>query len=69
MELGPVTKFYKRNKTTPKKCDDDIMSVNCDAYVIFPIYDQFRAMRKLHSGRMVCKTYIFFNSNPLSYKN
>ena len=45
------------------------MSVNCDVIVIFPIYGQFGAIRKLDSGRIVCKTYIFINSNLLSYKN
>ena len=44
------------------------MSVNCDVIVIFPIYGQFGAIRKPDSGRIVCKTYIFINSNLLSYK-
>ena len=43
MKLGPVTKLDKRNKTTSKmskkkKIDDDVMSANCDAIVIFPIF-------------------------------
>ena len=41
MKLGPVTKLDKRNKTTSKKFDDDVMSENCDVIVIFSIYDQF----------------------------
>ena len=45
------------------------MSVNCDVIVIFLIYGQFRVIRKPDSGRVVCKTYIFRNSNLLSYKN
>ena len=45
------------------------MSVNCDAIVIFLIYGQFGDIRKLSSGRMVCKIYIFWKSNPLSYQN
>ena len=45
------------------------MSANCDIIVIFPISGQFGAIRKPDSGRMVCKTYIFINSNLLSYKN
>ena len=69
MKLGPVTKIDKRNKTTSKKFDDDVMSENCDVIVIFPIYGQFGAIRKPDSGRIVCKTYIFINSNLLSYKN
>ena len=31
-------------------------------------YGQFAAIRKSDSGRMVYKTYIFINSNLLSYK-
>ena len=40
MKPGPVTKLDKKNKTPSKKPDDDIMSANCDAIVIFPIYQQ-----------------------------
>ena len=69
MKLGVVTKLDKRNKTTSKKFDDDVMLANCDIIVIFPIYDQFGAMRKPDFGCMACKTYIFINSHPLSYKN
>ena len=58
MKRGPVTKLDKRNKTTSKKFDDDIMSENLDHIVIFPIYYQFGAIRKPESGRIVCKTYI-----------
>ena len=39
------------------------------AIVILPFYDQFRAIRKPDSRCMVCKTYIFVNSNRLVYKN
>ena len=45
------------------------MLANCDVIVIFPIYDQFGAIRMPDFGRIVCKTYIFINSNFLSYKN
>ena len=45
------------------------MSRNWDVIVIFPIYGQFGLIRKPDSGRIVCKTYIFINSNLLSYKN
>ena len=37
MKLGPITKLHKKNKTTSKKLDDDIMSENC--CIIFPIYN------------------------------
>ena len=45
------------------------MSANCDAIVIFPIYGQFGAIREPASKRIVCKTYIFINSDVLCYKN
>ena len=45
------------------------MSGNCEFIDIFPIYGQFGAIRKPDSGRIACKTYIFINSNFLSYKN
>ena len=37
MELGPVAKLCKRDKTSSKKLDDDFMSENCDVIVIFLI--------------------------------
>ena len=43
------------------------MSENCDVTVIFWIYGQFGAIRKADSGRRVSKTYVFINSNLLSY--
>ena len=64
MKLEPVTELDKRNKF-----DDDVMSENCDVIAIFPIYGQFGAIWKPDSGRIVCKTYIFINSNLLCYKN
>ena len=45
------------------------MSENGDIIAIFPIYDQFGAIWKPDSGRIVCKTFIFINSNLLSCKN
>ena len=68
MKLGPVTKIYKKNKTTSKNLDDVVMSKNCDVIVIFSIYGQFRAMRKPDS-RCRVKTYVFINSNLLPYRN
>ena len=69
MKLGPVTKLNKRNKTTSKNFDNNVMSKNCDVIAIFSIYGQFGAIWKPDSGRIVCKTYIFINNNLLSYKN
>ena len=57
MKLGPVTKIGKRNKTTSKKFDDNVMSENCDVIAIFPIYGQFGAFWKPDFGRIVCKTF------------
>ena len=54
MKLGPVTKLDKRNKKHhTKKIDNDTMPEICDAIVVFPE----------QSGCIVCKTYIFINSN------
>ena len=39
------------------------MSVHYDVIVIFPIYGQFGGIRKPDSERIICKTYIFINSN------
>ena len=68
MKLGPVTKLDKKNKTTSKKIDGDMLE-NCDVIVIFSIYGQFGAIRKPDSEHIVCKTHIFINSKVLSYKN
>ena len=69
MKLGPATKLDKRNKTTSKKIEFDVMSKNCDVIVIFMIFGQFGAIWKLDSGHKVCKSYVFSNKNVLSYKN
>ena len=45
------------------------MSTNCEVIIIFQINGQFEAIQKPDSGCIVCKTYIFINSNVLSYKN
>ena len=62
MKLGPVTKLDKRNKTTSKKVDDNIMPKNCAAIAVLLIYGQFGAIRKPDSGRISCKTYIFIKT-------
>ena len=46
MKLPPVTKHDKRNKTTSKKVDVDVMSEDCDFIVIFWISGQFAAVRR-----------------------
>ena len=69
MKLGPVTKLVKRNTTTSKKIDGDVISKNCDVIVIFPVYDKFGTIRKPDYGCIVCKNLIFIKSNLLSYKS
>ena len=45
------------------------MLANYDVIVIFVISGQFGAIWKPDSGRIVCKSYIFINSNLTSYNN
>ena len=63
MKLGLVTKLDKRNTSTSKKFDDNVILVSCDFIVIFSIYEKFGAIRKLDSRSMVCNTYILINDN------
>ena len=63
MKLEPVTKPDKRNKTTSTKFWDDVMSEIVTS-LPFSFYGQFGAILKPDFGRIVCKTYIFINSNP-----
>ena len=69
MKFGPLTKLEKRNNTTSKKSDDDVMSTDCDVIVIFS--DLWPICSNPEGGfrRIVCKTFIFINSNLLSYKS
>ena len=69
MKLGPVTKLDKRNKVPSNKFDVDVMSENSDVIVIFWIFGQFGAARRPDFGHRVSKSYVFSNSNLLSYKN
>ena len=69
MELGPVTKLFKREKIPSKNLDDDVMSENCDVIAIFVIFGQFGPIWKVDSWHIDCKTYIIIKNNLLSYKN
>ena len=69
MKLEPVTKLDKRNMAMSKKFHNDVMLVNCDVLIIFPIYGQCGAIQKPESKHMVCISYIFIKSNLLTYKN
>ena len=48
-----LTLVDRRNKKS-SKFGDDVMSSKYDIIIIFPIYDQFGAIRKPDFGRMVC---------------
>ena len=63
MKFRTVIKPDKSNKTALKKIDNDVMSANWAVIVIFPIYGQFGAIWEPDTGRVVCKNYIFINSN------
>ena len=65
MKLGLVTNLDKKNKQRQKKLT---MMPWLLRHGYFPIYGQFGAIRTPNSGCIVCKTYIFINSNFLSYK-
>ena len=69
MKLGLVTKIDKANTEMLKRCDEDVMSANCDVVVIFLIYGQFGAIWMPDCERMVCNNYIFISSNLLYYKD
>ena len=74
MKLGPIIKLDKKSTESQKNNNnnndnDDVMSANCDLIIFFPVYGQFAAIWKPHSGRMVYKTYIFKNNNLFPYKN
>ena len=67
MKHVPVTELD--NENTSKKFDDGVISESCDIIVFFPIYGQFGAIREPDSRRIICKFYVFLNSNLLSHKN
>ena len=69
MKLGPVTKLNKKNKTTSKTFDFDIMPENCDVIVIFQFLGQFGAVQRPDFGHRISKSYVFSNGNLFSYKN
>ena len=69
MKLGPVPTLDKRDMAMSKKFDVDVVLEGCDVIVIFQIFGQFGAVWRPDSGYRVCKSYVFSNSNLLSYKN
>ena len=67
VKLGPETKIYKRNETTSKSLDDDVMSENYDVIVIFSVYGQFGAIRNPDSGGRVCNAKLMFSLIVIFY--
>ena len=67
MKFAPLTKLDKRNTVRSKKFDE--FSESFYVIVIFLIYSQFGAIWKPDPRRINYKTYIFNNSNLLSYKD
>ena len=68
MKLRPVTKFNKRNKPTSKNCD----LTSCREVVTSLSFLGFLANLEQSGCRIpetVCKSYVFSNSDLLSYKN
>ena len=63
MKLGPVTKFDKKKKITPKKFDVDVMLKNCDVIIIFRIFGKFGAIRRSDSGHRVKVLFWTKNTN------
>ena len=55
MKPGPVTKLDKRNQTTSKKFNDDVMSKDCNVIAIFSIYNKFEAILKPDSAKQTPK--------------
>ena len=68
IKLGLVPKLDKKNTSTSKRFDDDVMPANYDVIVFFPIYGQFAAIRKPDSRHRAYKTYIFISSNLVSFR-
>ena len=56
MKPGSLTTNDKRNRQPLKTNDNNVVSANRDAIVIFSIYDQFGVIWKPDSGLIVCKT-------------
>ena len=52
-----------------KKFEDEVMSANYGIIIIFPIYDQFGAIRKPDSGCTVHNSQLFINNDLISGKN
>ena len=59
MKIAPVTKLVKRNTSTSITFDNEVMPEDCDVIVIFRIYNQFGAIQKPDSERMICIALVF----------
>ena len=69
IKFGPVTKPDKRNKKTSKKLTMTSCRQIVTSLLFVRFMAKFRALRKPDFRLIVCMTYIFINSNFLSYKN
>ena len=69
MKLEQQLNLTRERRQCQKKFNEDFVLVDFKIIVIFAIYDQFVPTRKPESGRIVCKSYIFIDSNLLSYEN
>ena len=67
MNLGPVTKFDIRNKTTSKKFDDDIIPENCDVKIVivisgfWPIWSSLEAGFRTESVKVIFSVIVTFH--------
>ena len=68
MKLGAETELNKKNKTTSKKIDDEIMSANFEAIIIFLIYANLEQSRSWIPN-VWCIKLIIFNSYLLLKKH
>ena len=64
MKLAPETKKFSQRQLHIKKIDNDIVSVNYEGIVIFPVFGRFGAIRKPDSGSIVYRynSSCFINS-------
>ena len=60
---------HNHKLTVLKKFEDEVTSANYDVIVIFPIYDQFGAIREPDSGCKVHNSQLLINNDLLSNKN
>ena len=65
VKLGPVTNLEKKNTAILKKYNDGVIS----EFMMLSFFGLMTNLEQFGSQSPDCKTYIFINSNLLSYKN